>query len=115
MGRPGHTVANELEYHDLSFMTRPRLHIITGEYPPQLGGVSDYTQSVAVGLAGDGAEVHVWCPRFSGSPALSPGVTVHRELGRFGLSDWRRVGHQLNRFPQPCRILVQWVAQSYGY
>ena len=28
-------------------------HVITGEYPPQSGGVSDYTLSVAVRYCGD--------------------------------------------------------------
>jgi hypothetical protein len=37
-------------------------HVITPEYPPMLGGVSDYTQSIAKGLAAQGDEVHVWCP-----------------------------------------------------
>ncbi len=43
-------------------------HIITSEYPPQFGGVSDYTRQVAVGLAAAGDEVHVWCPSASLSP-----------------------------------------------
>src|SRR5579862_6625194 len=37
-------------------------HIITPEYPPQTGGVSDYTRLVAEGLAEKGDVVHVWCP-----------------------------------------------------
>ena len=37
-------------------------HIITCEYPPQIGGVSDYTKLVAEGLAEAGDEVHVWGP-----------------------------------------------------
>ena len=41
-------------------------HIITGEYPPAPGGVSDYTEAVAAGLAAAGDEVHVWCPAASG-------------------------------------------------
>ena len=54
-------------------------HIITGEYPPVLGGVSDYSHLVAEALAGAGDDVHVWCPR---SPELDArnGVTVHRRL-----------------------------------
>jgi glycosyltransferase involved in cell wall biosynthesis len=40
-------------------------HIITSEYPPQFGGVSDYTGLVAAGLAAAGDEVHVWCPSVS--------------------------------------------------
>ena len=53
-----------------------RWHLITGEYPPRLGGVSDYTRAVAAGLALNGCDVHVWCPD-SGKPPLDPGVTVH--------------------------------------
>ena len=37
-------------------------HIITGEYPPQPGGVSDYTRAVARGLADAGDRVDVWAP-----------------------------------------------------
>ena len=36
--------------------------IITGEYPPDPGGVSDYTYLVATHLADAGDEVHV-CAR----------------------------------------------------
>jgi len=39
-----------------------RWAILTGEYPPQPGGVSDYTRLVAEGLAVGGDEVHVWAP-----------------------------------------------------
>ena len=35
-------------------------HIVTGEYPPDSGGVADYTAAVARALADSGAEVHVW-------------------------------------------------------
>ena len=37
-------------------------HIVTGEYPPARGGVSDYTFAIANGLASAGDEVNVWCP-----------------------------------------------------
>ncbi|HEY0094990.1 MAG TPA: glycosyltransferase, partial [Archangium sp.] len=53
-------------------------HLLTGEFPPRPGGVSDYTWQVAEGLARTGCAVHVWAP---GDPqeALAPeGVTVHR-------------------------------------
>src|SRR5688572_2254207 len=36
--------------------------IITGEYPPQSGGVSDYTCMLAHALAQDAEAVDVWCP-----------------------------------------------------
>jgi glycosyltransferase involved in cell wall biosynthesis len=89
-------------------------HIITSEYPPQPGGVSDYTQQVAEGLARQGEDVHVWCPG-SGDPALAPGsVHVHRDLGRIAPRDLEAVGRQLDRFPAPRRVLVQYVPHGYG-
>lgn len=37
-------------------------HLLTGEYPPDTGGVGDYTRMVAGGLVERGCTVHVWCP-----------------------------------------------------
>ena len=35
------------------FERRPAtVHLVTGEFPPQFGGVSEYTAAVAAGLAG---------------------------------------------------------------
>ena len=65
-------------------------HIITGEYPPTIGGVSDYSQLVAEGLADAGDEVHVWCPPLPHLSA-SNGVTVHPTLGRLSWRDLRAV------------------------
>jgi glycosyltransferase involved in cell wall biosynthesis len=91
-------------------------HVITGEYPPQIGGVSDYTYGVAAGLAARGDEVHVWCPACSATPQpQAEGVVVHRELGVIARPDLRRVGALLDQFPTPRRILVQWVPHGYGY
>lgn len=97
-------------------------HLITSEYPPQAGGVSDYTQMVAKGLAAAGDEVHVWCPP-AGSVAAdaaesetttSSGVFVHRELGNFTSADLRRAGRLMDEFSAPRRLLVQWVPHGYG-
>jgi 2-polyprenyl-3-methyl-5-hydroxy-6-metoxy-1,4-benzoquinol methylase/glycosyltransferase involved in cell wall biosynthesis len=113
--------------------------IITSEYPPQLGGVSDYTQMVANGLAAAGDEVHVWGPavEYGDSSPLSKcqdslktsrdlenqsrvesphsKVVMHRDLGRFTRSDLRRAGRMLDQFKGPRRLLVQWVPHGYGY
>src|SRR5260370_39439734 len=78
-------------------------HVVTCECPPQAGGVSDYTGGVAAGLAGQGDEVHVWCPAWSGFQPQVEGVSVHRELGAIGPSDLIRVGRQLDRFSAPRR------------
>lgn len=89
-------------------------HVITCEYPPQTGGVSDYTFGVAAGLAAEGDEVHVWCPPHQNARPRAEGVVAHPELGQFSLADLRRVGDQLDRFPAPRRLLVQWVPHGYG-
>ncbi len=90
-------------------------HLITSEYPPQHGGVSDYTHMVASHLASAREEVHVWCPPAEDETPLAPGVSVHREMGRFAPADLRRAGHMLNRHCGPRRLLVQWVPHGYGY
>jgi len=103
---------------DLCVQTRAQWHMITPEYPPQFGGVSDYSSQVATGLAAHGDEVHVWCPNgHSDNTTQLPaeGVALHRECGAFSSADLRRVGRLLDRFPAPRRILVQWVPHGYGY
>jgi glycosyltransferase involved in cell wall biosynthesis len=89
-------------------------HIITPEYPPQPGGVSDYTAQVAAGLAEAGEEVHVWCPRTADAGFAASAVRVHRDLGGVTTQDLRAIGEQLDRFPAPRRILVQYVPHGYG-
>ena len=90
-------------------------HIITGEYPPQPGGVGDYTRLVASGLAAAGDVVHIWCPSHDGASPRDSGVIVHRELGSMTPRDLFRAGRMLNEFPGPRRILVQWVPHAFGF
>lgn len=47
--------------------------MITPEYPPQTGGVSDYARLVAEGLAAAGEEVHVWCPSLKAEETRAEG------------------------------------------
>jgi len=100
------------------------LHIVTCEYPPDVGGVSDYTRNVATALAAEGMDVHVWCPSSqrhslaaSGDESNSHGsaVTVHRALGKITPLDLKRVDKELNAFEGPRHLLVQWVPHGYGY
>ena len=90
------------------------LHIITPEYPPARGGVADYTQVVARGLAIAGEEVHVWCPP-SGQREGAADFQVHPELGHFRTADLSRVGTLLDQFDRPRRLIVQWVPHGYGF
>src|SRR5690606_9406972 len=89
-----------------------RWHLITGEFPPAPGGVSDYTAAVALGLAAAGDAVDVWCPAPGASPG--PGVTVHPIAGQWDARDLRRLDAELDRCPRPRRLLVQWVPHAFG-
>ena len=94
------------------------LHLVTPEYPPQIGGVSDYTRAMASRLAAAGREVHVWAPGNDGpaettGPTGLAGVFVHRVAGTWTRPDRARVAGELDRFPGPRRLLVHWVPHGY--
>ncbi len=89
------------------------LDVVTCEYPPQPGGVSDYCRLIAEGLAAAGQVVRVWCP---GQVAAEvPGsVRVVRELGDLGPAALVRMDRLFsNAATGPRRILVQWVPHGY--
>jgi glycosyltransferase involved in cell wall biosynthesis len=92
-----------------------RWHLITGEYPPQPGGVSDYTRLIARGLADAGDEVHVWAPHYPGPAPTDPGVVLHRLPGHFGPRALAELDAGLRRQPRPCRLFVQYVPHMYGW
>jgi glycosyltransferase involved in cell wall biosynthesis len=86
--------------------------LITGAYPPSPGGVSDYTWLVANELAHHG-EVHVWTGPAPGPELQSP-VIVHR-LPDFSPLSIRRMHAEIMRVQGPKQIVVQYVAQAFGY
>ena len=90
-----------------------RWSIITGEYPPQPGGVSDYTASVASGLARCGDEVHVWAPGTAGSQH-GRFVHEHRLKGKFGLRGLSDVSRGLDEVRSD-RLLIQYVPHAFGF
>jgi glycosyltransferase involved in cell wall biosynthesis len=89
-------------------------HLVTPEFPPRVGGVSDYAQLIARGLAEAGDEVHVWCPP-GGKSETSDRFLVHAELGGLRRADLDRLDGLLDRFASPGRLLVQWVPHGYGH
>jgi glycosyltransferase involved in cell wall biosynthesis len=100
-------------------------HLVTGEYPPQRGGVSHYTALLAAALAAEGETVHVWCSDVgvaddaghsphAGAGDDVEGVTVHRVGGRFRGADLRRLDAALQAMPAPRRVLVQYAPQAFG-
>jgi glycosyltransferase involved in cell wall biosynthesis len=94
-------------------MTAP-LHLVTGEYPPQRGGVADYTAAVASALHAQGREVHVWAPETSAGEGAPRGVTVHRLPGVFDRGALQALDDALGTMPSPRHLIVQYVPQSFG-
>ena len=89
-------------------------HIVTCEYPPTIGGVSDYTFTLAAGL-GETGPVHVWCPSGTGAVSSAGNVAVHRTFQSFSRRELRSLSEELDRRPGPRRLFVQWVPQGFGY
>ena len=93
-------------------------HIVTCEYPPQVGGVSDYTQLLAQQLVKAGDGVHVWAPSYAEetSEATDPKVHVHRTLGDFSKNYLLETEERIRQTDKhrPRAILVQWVPHGFG-
>ncbi len=88
-------------------------NIITGEYPPQTGGVSDYTRLVAQGLSKAGDNVTVWSSPTDRTEEPLDGVRVNRlpdRFGRHGLAILNREFHR-NR---NARVLIEYVPHAFG-
>lgn len=85
-------------------------HLVTGEYPPQVGGVGDYTAKLATALAGRGCPVHVWSP--AARDAAGGGVIVHGLPDRFGTASRRTL--EAGFASLPCRVLIQYVPNAFG-
>ncbi|MEO8563018.1 MAG: glycosyltransferase, partial [bacterium] len=89
--------------------------IVTCEYPPLAGGVSDHTRLLAEALAASGDAVDVWCPPAPAAPPPTPGVAVHVLPSHFGLDALRVLGRALRALPADTRVLVQYVPTGYGW
>jgi glycosyltransferase involved in cell wall biosynthesis len=90
-------------------------HIITGEYPPQLGGVSDYTYQVSQELAKGGDRVHVWSPATHLESCDEETAHVHALPRGFGWRWLRELNRRLRSYPEPRNILIQYVPHMYGW
>ncbi len=96
-------------------MSSSSWHLLTGEYPPRPGGISDYTQQVARELAWCGDEVHVWSTGSDEPTIEAPGLTVHRVVANWSPAELRALGGRLDAFPTPRRLLVQYTPGSWGF
>jgi glycosyltransferase involved in cell wall biosynthesis len=111
----------------------PRQHwcVVTCEFPPLEGGVSDHTRHLVAALAASGDLVDVWCPPAptadDADPSIAindadpliaagiPGVTVHVLPSRFGLRAIAQLRRALRALPSDTRVLVQWVPTAFGW
>ena len=88
-------------------------NIITGEYPPQTGGVSDYTRMVAEGLADAGDDVRIWAPSAAGpAPSSQHNIRVNRLPDHFGLRGLKLLAQELES-DRAARVLVEYVPHAF--
>jgi glycosyltransferase involved in cell wall biosynthesis len=96
----------------------PHWTILTCEYPPDCGGVGDYTAQVADALAAAGDTVTVVCPRGFGARTSTAGsaidVVVLEDV--YGRAGRRAIDARLNRddAANASTILVQYVPTGFG-
>jgi glycosyltransferase involved in cell wall biosynthesis len=95
----------------------PTLAILTGEYPPAVGGVSDYSAQVARGLAAvvRRNEVHVFAPARAGEGRADASLVVHTLPDRFGVASISMLEDAVDRLPRPVHIIVQYVPHAFGW
>jgi glycosyltransferase involved in cell wall biosynthesis len=92
-----------------------RIGLITGEYPPDQGGVGDYTRALGRALAAAGHDVHIITgerPPTRQEKVLDP-LTVHRIVSNWG---WR-IWHSLGQVAGPLQLDVfdiQYQTAAYG-
>ena len=91
-----------------------RWHIITGEYPFELGGVADYSRMVARGLAQAGDKVCVWAPAAAVADPNDLRVDVRRLPGNFGPRALISLSRSLVDEPDS-HVLVQYVPHAFGF
>lgn len=90
-------------------------NIVTGEYPPQRGGVSDYSRLVAEGLAAEDERVSVWTRSEWDSCSMDARISAHRLRHGFGVRSLPRLGREISGSGAPRLLLVQYVPQALGY
>ncbi|MFQ5814570.1 MAG: glycosyltransferase, partial [Anaerolineae bacterium] len=91
-----------------------RIGLITGEYPPDQGGVGDFTNELGKALATLGHEVHVITSASrSTQHATRNTLTVHRRVRGWGCGCWRDI-IRLNDALRFDVLNVQYQTAGYG-
>lgn len=96
-----------------------RWTILTCEYPPDCGGVGDYTAQVAAALVAAGDSVTVFCPPRPHEPAQTgvsevdaAGVELVMLHDTYGRTSRQKIDERLAG--EPSTILVQYVPTGFG-
>jgi glycosyltransferase involved in cell wall biosynthesis len=76
-----------------------KIGLVTGEYPPQQGGVGDFTRELARALmaAGYEAQVITGGKRQDAEIKIEDGVTVQRVINSWGTRCWRQLAGAVRR------------------
>jgi glycosyltransferase involved in cell wall biosynthesis len=88
-------------------------HLLTGEFPPDCGGVGDYTFDLACALRDAGDAVHVWTlarPKEEGPDVR--GMTLHQLPDAFGSQSRAALEHAWRETPGI--VLLQYVPNTLG-
>lgn len=85
-------------------------HLLTGEYPPDTGGVGDYTRMVAAGLVERGSAVHVWCP--AAAESADGALHVHHLPDEFGARSRAILEAAFNAMPGS--VILEYVPNALG-
>jgi glycosyltransferase involved in cell wall biosynthesis len=91
-----------------------RIGLLTGEYPPDQGGVGDFTRELAHAMAALGHRPHVLTDHdrpVSGEPQRE-GVTVHRAIDRWDWGCWGQVERVGETFELDA-LNIQYQAAAY--
>ncbi len=100
-----------------------RVALVTGEYPPVVGGVGDYTAKLAEALQARGCEISVITAQTEGRNVLQPvaederdgvaGPLVMRLPTRWGWNTWGKVRQAL-QLCEPEVVHIQYQTGAYG-
>ena len=90
--------------------------IVTPHYPPQTGGIADYTLLLARALHAVGDTVAVWCPIVAAGVPEPDGVRVFQVLERFTLNDVLALDRMwAAERARSRRILVMYHPHGFGW